>query len=134
MRELPADLAKEIYWRSYWIKIGGSTVAEYSQPLAKELFDTAVNMGVKDAIRFLQRSLNVLNREERDYEDITVDGIWGDETRAALDSYVKTRKQRGISVLIKMLNALQGTKYVRIAEENEDLEAFVFGWFRQRVS
>ena len=36
-------------------------------------------------------------------------------------------------VLLAMLNALQGAHYVEISEKNQNLEEFIFGWFRNRV-
>jgi lysozyme family protein len=45
-------------------------------------------MGVGTASIFLQRSLNVLNRQARDYADIKVDGWIGTKTIAALNGLI----------------------------------------------
>jgi len=133
MRDLPLKVAKDIYHEGYWQELRLAPISTIYYPLAEELFDTGVNMGTEDAARYLQRSLNALNRQERDYSDIAVDGIVGPKTLDALRAFSSKRGSRGLKVLVKMLNSLQGAKYVRIAEENEALESFVYGWFRLRV-
>lgn len=133
MQDLPIGLAKEIYWDSYWTEIGGEHLAEWDHRLAEEVFDTAVNMGTSKAITFLQRSLAVLNRQGDDYQDIRVDGLWGPNTRGALDAFLAKRGDRGVEVLLRVLNGLQTARYVELAEEIESLEDFVFGWILQRV-
>jgi lysozyme family protein len=82
---------------------------------------------------FLQRGLNVLNRETYDYADIDVDGHMGSGTLGALKKYLAVRGEEGEKVLVSLLNCLQGAFYVSLAEERSKDETFVFGWFRNRV-
>lgn len=133
MIEFPRSLAYQIYSRKYWDSLRLDDVCDMSEMIARELADTGVNTGVTRAAVFLQRSLNVLNDKGRYYPDIVIDGDVGDRTLAALRSFVGRRGQRGIEVLHKMLNALQGTFYIRLAERREKDERFVFGWFSHRV-
>ena len=87
MKELPRELAFEIYAKRYWDALNLSLIEAWSMQLAEELADTSVNMGPETAARFLQRSLNVLNMQEKKYSDMTVDGDLGQKTLTALRSY-----------------------------------------------
>jgi lysozyme family protein len=101
--------------------------------VAEELFDTGVNMGPKVAATFLQRALNALNRGASDYPDITADGMIGAMTVHALNGYRAKRGEAGEAVLLKALDALQGARYIGIAEANPKQEAFLYGWLANRV-
>lgn len=133
MRDLPRDLAFEIYAKKYWDRLSLSLVEALSPALAEELADTAINMGTSTAAKFLQRSLNVLNMQGKQYNDLAVDGDLGRNTLSALRAYFKHRGIEGETVLLRMLNSLQGAKYVSLAERREKDEAFVFGWFQNRI-
>lgn len=100
-----------------------------SQGIADELFDTGVNMGVGTAVKFLQRSLNVFNKEQTLYPNISVDGSYGPGTHKALKSFMSQVPRDRWICLYKALNALQGVRYIEIAEKNESQEKFMFGWF-----
>lgn len=67
MDRLPRSVAASIYKRRYWRAPGFDQLARIAPKLAAELFDTGVNMGTGTAIGFLQRALNALNRNGRDY-------------------------------------------------------------------
>lgn len=134
MRELPRDLAVMIYREDFWDLLHLDRVAALSEPVALELFDTAVNCGVDVPVEHLQRLLNVFNREQSDYQDIKVDGLIGRNTLAALSDYLLARsRQNGAAVLVEALNSLQGAYYTTISELRPANEAFTFGWFAQRV-
>lgn len=60
--------AREIYQRDYWAPL---YCADYGWPLALALFDTAVNCGVKTAVRLGQKAAGV-----------EIDGVVGPKTRA----------------------------------------------------
>lgn len=134
MVEMTEGEARAIIKAGYWDVLQLDTIADISYPVAYELFDTSVNMGVDTAGRFLQRSLNVLNMRGSWYADIKVDGQIGAMTLAALRQYFARRgPQMGTVVLQRMLNSLQGARYVLIAEARDKDEEFVFGWFQHRV-
>jgi len=67
MRELPAALARDIYRADYWDVQQLDAIALLSRAVARELFDTGVNMGIAQAGEFLQMSLNAFNRQAVDY-------------------------------------------------------------------
>lgn len=133
MRSLPRSDAAAIYKRLYWFKPRFDEVAIHAPALAAELFDTGVNMGTGTATAFLQRALNALNREGRDYADLTLDRLVGPATLAALQAFLRKRGADGESVLLKAVEALQGAHYINIAEARPSQEAFVYGWLANRI-
>ncbi len=133
MQDLPLATAKEIYQRRYWKPLHLDAIAELSKPAALKLFDIAVNMGTGTAGKFLQRTLNVLNRQQADYPNMTVDGAVGPKTVESFKAFMNKRKQQGETVLLKAINSLQGMRYIELAETREQNQAFVFGWLANRV-
>lgn len=133
MRTLPRAQAESIYRRDYWEKPGFASLAELAPGVAAELFDTGVNMGVATASGFLQRALNALNRGGRDYPDLNMDGRIGAKTMAALAAYMRVRGKAGGSVLLKAIEALQGERYLHLAEQRPASEAFLYGWLANRI-
>ena len=133
MRHFPRDEAVAIYVRAYWLRPGLDRVAERAPALAAELFDTGVNMGPAVAIGFLQRALNALNRGQRDYDDVRPAGRVDDATDAALAAFLATRGQRGETILLRAVEALQGERYLRLAEQRPANEAFLYGWLANRL-
>jgi lysozyme family protein len=134
MRDLPRDFAKAIYRRRYWSLPRFDAVAAIASDVAAELFDTGVNMGPSVAIGFLQRSLNALNRQGKDWPDIVVDRVVGQETLDGLRALIARRGEAGEAVLLKALNALQATRYIELAEGRAAHESFLFGWLSSRVA
>src|SRR3546814_19936588 len=86
--------------------------AEIAAVVAEELFDTGVNMGPAVAVGFLQRALNALNRNGRDWADLAVDRSIGPATLGALRALLRVRGQAGACVLVRAMNALQGARYI----------------------
>jgi lysozyme family protein len=134
MRQLPRSEAVTIYLRLYWLRPRLEMIAKRSSRLAAELFDTGVNMGPAVAVTFLQRALTALNRGGKDYPDLTPDGRVGPATLAALDTFLKIRgASSGETVLLRALEALQGERYLRLAERRPANEAFLYGWLANRM-
>lgn len=135
MRYLPKEIAYEIYLNRYYIKPGFDKVATSSGRVSRELTDTGVNMGVHTSGVFFQRALNAFNRDREDYEDLLVDGQVGPATIGAFSQFLKKRAgQQGEIVMLRALNALQGARYIEIAERDPTQEAFTFGWFSHRIT
>jgi len=131
---LPLSVAHDIYRKRFWNVLSLDPIAELSEPIADELFDTGVNMGTGMAGAFLQRALNSLNRQQADYADLIVDGVIGGKSVATLRSYLKLRGKRGEIVMLRALNSLQGARYIEISEARQANETFTFGWFDNRVA
>jgi lysozyme family protein len=109
-------------------------VAERCPRVAAELFDTGANMGPAVAATFLQRALTALNRAAKDYPDLVPDGRVGPATLEALDAFLEARgRNGGETVLLRALEALQGERYLRLAEKRPANEAFLYGWLANRI-
>lgn len=134
MRDLPPEVARIIAKRQYWDVLRGDDIDALSPAIAAELVDTGVHMGQAVSAGFLQRSLNVLNGRGRSYGDLVVDGLVGPITIAALRSYLVRREDEGERVMLRLLNCLQGARYVEITEAREANKDFLYGWIRARVA
>lgn len=133
MRDLPYAFALAIYRKQYFIEPGFSLVYTLSQPIAEELFDTGVNMGTSIPGPWLQRVLNVLNQQGRQWADLAVDGQIGPATVAALRAALAHRGADGEKIIMRALNCLQGARYLDITENRERNESFFAGWMLNRV-
>ena len=134
MPRLPRDEAARIYRRLYWLRPRFDEVGKRSERIAAELFDTGANMGPAVAATFLQRALTALNRNANDYPDLAPDGRIGPQTLAALDAFLARRGQAdGERILLRALEALQGERYLRLAERRPANEAFLYGWLANRI-
>lgn len=133
MRDFPREEAVIIYRRLYWIKTGFEEVATRAPQLAAELFDTGINMGPVVAIGFFKRALNALNRGETDYSDIGTTPLIDAPTLAALEAFIAKRGAGGEAVLLKAVEALQGERYLHLAEARPANEAFLYGWLKNRI-
>lgn len=92
--ELTIDRAKAIYLADYWGPAGCDSVPE---TLRFDLFDTAVNSGVRAAIRMLQEAVGE-----------TTDGILGPLTQQAVQSMPAPRlKARFNGVRLAFMTDLQ---------------------------
>lgn len=119
------DLVMGFYKKEFWDKL--NLDKSNDQRIATEMFDTAVNMGLNTAGRFLQRVLNVSNKGEQYYPNLKVDGVVGIGTITALNKHPMPDN------ILKGLNALQGARYIEICEANPAQEVFYNGWMK-RVS
>lgn len=134
MREMTRSEAYSILEQNYWIKPGFDLIAKVSWDIAFELCDAAVNIGPRLPCLWIQRWLNALNREQKGYRDIKVDGCIGLMTVNALEHFLQWRGREGERVLVKALNCSQGAYYLNITEEANKNEEFIYGWIKNRVA
>ncbi len=120
------DAVKIFYQRYYW-DINSLGIFE-SQLIAEEMFDTGVNMGRNRAAKFLQQSLNYLNRNGRSYDDLVIDGIIGPSTLKALSFILYQNEEL---LLLKILNVLQGSFYLDYMRRKPSQEKYMRGWFNR---
>jgi len=125
--DLP-DEVESFYKAQYWDKFLGDEIEHGA--VAQELFDTAVNMGVHRAVKFLQVSLSILNRNGSLFADLVDDGVFGAKTLASLRNYQRTDS---VALLLKVMNVLQGMHYIEYMRKSPEQEKFARGWFT-RVS
>jgi lysozyme family protein len=107
----------------YWDKFQGDLIP--NQEIANELFDNAVNMGVNRSVSFLQKSLNLLNRNQKNYSDISEDGIFGNNTLKTLHKYLNYDKP---NLILKVINILQGIHYINYMTKSPSQEKYARGW------
>ena len=133
MRDLPKPLAVQIAKKAYWDVMKLDNIAALSTPVALEMFDTGFNAGTSRSGKFLQRALSALNRLQKDYPDVVVDGAVGNKTVSALKAFLTKRGAKGETVMLRTLNGLQLAFYVGLVERREKDEKFLFGWIIHRV-
>lgn len=133
MAKLPRDTAAAIYRADYWTRPRLDAVATLAPKVASELFDTGANMGTGTAAGFLRRALNALNRNGADYRDVPAKGAVDEAVLSALKAFLRVRGTAGETVLVKALDALQGERYLALAETRPANEAFLYGWLANRV-
>lgn len=121
-------MINQFYRDNYWNLFWGDDIP--NQEVANEMFDTGVNMGVGRAVKYLQKGLNVLNRNQKNYADIVEDGGFGTNTMAALNQYLNIDDA---SFLLKVMNILQGMHYIDYMTKSPTQERFARGWLK-RVS
>lgn len=133
MCDLTPERAERIAKREYWDVMLLDEVASLSAQIAAEMFDTGFNTGPVRAVGFLQRSLNALNRQEKDYDDVLVDGKSGPRTLRSLALFIN-RRRYGVKVMLRALNGLQLEFYIGLVERRKKDERFLYGWILNRVS
>jgi lysozyme family protein len=125
MRDFPVEYAKGIYKNDYWNPIKGDLQPD--QAIAEKMLDTGVNIGIHQVTRFLQRTLNVLNKRETLWPDIVVDGVFGPMTLEILATAL-SKDPRYRQAILKGIKCLQGARYIELSEGNRKLETFTLGW------
>src|SRR5690606_40825059 len=107
------------YWNHYRLELD-----RFDFKTAHELFDTAVNCGVQVAAIFMQKSLNILNRNQNDFPDLKIDGWLGNVSYQAYQKVDKTN-------LLKCLNGYQFMWYESIVGKSPTQEKYMNGWLKR---
>lgn len=134
MKDLPYVTAMQIGKEGYWDVLNLDALSKITPLVAREIFEIGFNIGVGKGLpgRFLQMSLNSLNRRQKDFGDINVDGIIGIQTLGAIRSYFSVRRNAR-SILLKAINIHQGYYYLALARDNSKFEDFSNGWLDHRI-
>jgi len=90
-------------------------------PLLLPPLPLAVNMGPATAIENAQRACNYLG------DKLKVDGVMGVNTLHA----VNEQSGKGAEALLKVLNALQFNRYLKIVTDKPEMGKFARGWLRR---
>ena len=134
MREMPVQTAIAIYGESYVIGPGFDQIVLRSVALGEEVVDQGVNFGPQRPGCWFQRSLNALNRGQRDYPDIAVDCRVGPATIGAYRSLERKRgRVKACELVLKAMEAQQGAEYLRLVDVSPRLETFAPGWIDHRL-
>ena len=113
---------KAIYYEMYWKPLNLDYVDNVA--IAEEIFDTGVNAGISKSAKIVQRALQALG------EDLERDGNLGSVTLGLVNKWIKEAPE----VFFILLNALQGTFYVEITENDPSQSKFLKGWINKRVT
>ena len=133
MRDMPRATAMTIYLKRYWVEPSFHKINDVYPALAECLLDFGVLAGQTTAARHLQRVLNVLNRNQDDYQDIQADGRIGTITINALRAFLAKRGKDGGGVIFGMVCALQSVYLLELAERRPKDERFEYGWQLNRA-
>jgi len=134
MKDLPRQVAFNIYSAEYWDKLKLDQIEEKSPAIAKELADTAINCGVSFAAKSLQDWLNTLNNKGELYDDIVVDGGIGNNTiKACMEYWLLRVDDDGEYVLLTALNSEQVVRYKELSKRYVKNERYTYGWIRNRA-
>ena len=114
---LTLERAKEIYLRDYWNPLRLGEVSDAA--MAGEIFEQAVNFGLRAAARNTQEALNYLG------QNVGIDGEFGPQTLAAINGFKDAR------LLFKVVNGLQFCRYLNIVKVNPGQKRFARGWLRR---
>jgi len=119
------EAVQKFYKEKYWDPMHGD---ELDPKIASKLFGFAVNSGTgKTAVKYLQRAMNYLNRNGKDFPDLVNDGIWGQKTKNA---YNILKRQKVLDILLQVIKCLQCSHYLKLMDKNEKYEKYR-GWFRR---
>lgn len=97
-----------------------------SQEIALQLFDATIHCGAKTATNFLQLSLNALNRDQKLWKDLEVDGIIGSKTLWTIEQ----AKERW-HLVAKMMAGLRIAYYGTLMRSDPGQEEFAAGWLER---
>lgn len=114
---------RRFYREQFWNRVLGDHMPR--QDVAEELFDSAVNVGTHQAVKFLQQALNRANANQKYWPDIVEDGVLGQHTLATLREAINLGY--GARVL-RLQNVAQAVYYWGLMTANPARERF-YGWF-----
>mgnify|MGYP000860266343 FL=1 len=108
------DVYRTEFWRFDGLK---------SDAVAAKIFDMAVNMGLRTAVRYAQRAVN----DVRVADKLAEDGTWGPMTEQAVNATAP-------SVMVENLKAFSLYHYDEIVERDPSQMVFMKGWTRRAES
>lgn len=108
IKNLTTDEAKAIYKKEYWDKIKGDDITD--DGVAYEIFDTAVNMGVRTSSKLAQMVVNAYP-----------DGFIGTKTLKHLNSV-------DVESFITKFKLAKIARYAYLVKKNPANRKFLFGW------
>jgi lysozyme family protein len=111
---LTVEEAALVYKRCYWER---AHCQELPWPLCQVQFDGAVNTGIGQQMKFLQRAV-----------DVKADGAWGPNTRKAVES---TINEIGLKALSIFVCNQKETFYRGLVETKPQTARFLKGWLNR---
>lgn len=119
-----AEMVRRFYLVHFWQGPARCHLVERKSVIcAMELFDSAVNCGPANGVRFLQRGLNALKGRGTLYPQLVDDGVFGSRTLEALRICIQ---RRGDYLLYRCQNGEQYIHYKSLSRHQD-----YPGWFRR---
>ena len=119
IRLMSRDQAVGFYQRHFWSPYFEQIL---DQAVATKIFDMAVNMGRRQAVRILQRARNLI------VPDLTVDGLIGPKTVSAVN---EVPPGTGPHLLHQLIQAEQARFYFNLVDHKPGRGVFLLGWLRR---
>lgn len=119
IKNLTENQAKKIYYEEFWLKNKCHFID--NDEVAAKVFDMAVNMGSKQAIKLLQQAINHMGA------DLKIDGMIGNATVTAAN------KLEG-HILAVLLRYECIIFYQNLVKSKPDYMKFLKGWMNRAVS
>lgn len=130
MKNLPLDLANEIYFNLYVKQPGFDQLVDVNPAIAHKLIDAGVNVGTARVSHWFQRALNSFSRNGSLYPMIKEDGIVGPNTIKAYKALEKVRgKVKACTLILKTLDGYQTNYYLSLTQYRQ----YIAGWIDKRV-
>lgn len=131
-KSLSVREALRLYKKYYFEKPGIAAVYEVNPWLARAMFNLSVHGGPNKAIKQFQSLMNFCNNNERYFDDLMVDGIFGKKSLSALEDYsTRRRSQDGQDVLYISYLSLTASFYFDIMDRRPNQEKYFYGWMRR---
>lgn len=121
------EQVKQFYKSKYWDIFWGDKI--HNKNVSVCLYDCCVNLGVVRTIKFLQISLNCLNRNEQLYDNLIVDGKMGSNTFRSLKIIIDSIYD--VETLVKMIECQRGSHYIDLMISQPKQRKFARGWFKR---
>ena len=123
------ECTEAFYKEHFWDVLKLDEISLFIPECASELFDISVNFGTKVGKKTLQRALNILNKDEKIFNDLVPDGIIGQKTIHTTEIYIN--KKQNEKTLLKLIRLLRAKYYIDIVEKNTSQEVFIGGWLNR---
>ena len=122
VKDITQETAKKIYKANYWDRSKCDEICKLNQGLAVMVFDSGVNMGVGQAIKLLQRTINLFYHEK-----IDVDGVIGGQTLISLKLCLLKFEESFLDAYL----AHWRMHYINIVNKNPVMKKFINGWLNR---
>jgi len=114
IRNLTEQQARDIYKRDYWDRVGGDNIQ--SQLVAENIFDTAVNMGVRTASKLAQLCIDTT----------PADGVLGKNSVDAINA-------ADANQFLAAYTISKVARYADICNKDKSQTKFLLGWINRTL-
>lgn len=109
-------LVIDFYQRYFWSLLGGDFIT--NSDIANQLFDSALNTGIKGSIEWIQECVNLLGGS------LEVDGIMGKNTIAGINGFPTNTTHW----LLTSFKVMRGAHYINLINGNPKFKEFYKSW------